>query len=122
VPKRVLTADFYRRNRWEFVFFALAVTLIVSVAGQHINSSRISREAAQGAATHQAVCALRRDYGDRIAETRRDVAASVVFLRLHPHGVAGLATRADLRQHVGDLRRQLAGQLRTRRTLAALRC
>lgn len=107
MPRRLVTPDFYRRNRWEFVFVVLAVTLLVAVTGTKVNSDRIERDAREGAAVHAAVCLLRRDYAERYAADR-------AFLR-HPSIPLPAGVLKTYRLRVDAERRTLEA-------LSALKC
>jgi len=107
MPKRLADPSFWRRHRWPIVFGMVAVALVVSIGGTKVNSDRISHDAELGAATHQAVCALRVDLHDRYLN-------GVRFLEHPSIALPPAALRA--------YKLQLEGQRRTLRALAGLRC
>lgn len=107
MPKRVFTPDFYARNRWEFVFVALALCFVVALGGTKVNSDRISNDAEKGAVTYKALCALSADYRDRYHTDKRFLAHPAIKL-----------PRAALQAY----RLRVASERRTLRALQVLRC
>jgi hypothetical protein len=83
---------------------SLALMLAVGAIGAYV----LTHKTNEGTETHEAICALVSDLETRTEDTR-------AFLRAHPHGIAGLATGAQLRE-------SLRNQERTLSALGVIKC
>lgn len=128
MPGRLGRREFWVRWRGEIGYAIGTVAVVVALVGQHQNTDAIRdqshrlavsqrvitrqqevirQQARLGAQTHTAVCTLRRDYIQRVAQSEQ-------FLAEHPEGFAGVTAEA--------IQASITSQRHTIKALASLRC
>lgn len=79
---------------------AFIASLVLSLAALGVGAYVLTHKTQEGSETHEAVCALVADLGERTEGTKN-------FLSAHPQGIPGLASGTQLRESLHNQQRTL---------------
>lgn len=99
-------------------FITWAVILSIAVT---LGFRDIRHQAEQGVQSHDAVCTLKLDYNNRIADQGRSIRSAQEFLTEHPSGIPGIPV-STLRVSIDNKITTLRNEQSTLRSLGAVKC